>query len=277
MCRGICEKIREQWGSPFNPFESFVKDVFGKCEICFRAGYCTISQCKEQESNERQIIDHIVNSATLTAKINNNLIVSFPTANPDDQEKVIKINNGIEKILYKDIDKVRVLGSTDVVVPKLHNMFSNYLLKAFTVPNATPKMILEFNPSESANIPYYTGTAAEKLITKTEESIKKLEESVGKLSEIEKLADKGHIKEAKKEAGALEKTMGGLDKKFAEAEKKLDEQINKLNTMAAGVKDEKAAADIQSTIQNVKTAEKAAHEAHKAIENDKKQLRRLKK
>jgi hypothetical protein len=26
---GICEKIREEMESPFNPFDAFMKDVFG--------------------------------------------------------------------------------------------------------------------------------------------------------------------------------------------------------------------------------------------------------
>jgi soluble cytochrome b562 len=278
MCRGFCEKIREQWGSGFNPFEAFVKDVFGKCEICFRAGYCTISQCKEQEQKERQIIDHIVNSATLTAKINNQMIVNFPTANPADVTRVHEINTGIQKELGKDIKNALVIGTTEQVVPKINNLFNNYLINAFSLANSGYKVILDYNADQSAaNIPMYNGTSAEQLVSRTEQSIKKLDGAVNKLTEIEKLADKGEVKIAKKEAGTLEKSIDGLEKKFTNAEKKLDNQIDTLNKMATAVKDPNVLSTIQSTLQNVKTAEKAAHEAKEAIKEDKKQFRRLKK
>ena len=276
-CRGFCEKIREQFGSPFNPFEAFIKDVFGKCEICFRAGYCTISQCKEQEANEKQIIDHIVNSATLTAKINKDLIVNFPTANPQDCVQVQKINTGIEKELGKAINTALKISSTDQILPMVNNMVTNYLTNAFTVPNVTAKVIIGFDPKASANIPAYTATAVDKLVQKTEDSIKKLNGDVQKLDEIEKLADKGQVKEAQKEAATLEKSLDSLEKKFTTAEKKLENQIETLNKIASTVKDPKVSAEIQSTIQNVKTADKAAKEAKAAIKEDKKQFRRLKK
>jgi hypothetical protein len=276
-CRGFCEKIREQFGSPFNPFEAFIKDVFGKCEICFRAGYCTISQCKEQEANEKQIIDHIVNSATLTAKINNDLVVNFPSANPQDVVQVQSINNGIQKELGKAINTALKISSTDMILPMVNNMINNYLTNAFSVTNATPKVILNFDAKSSTNIPAYTATAVDKLVQNTENSIKKLNDDVMKLDEIEKLADKAEIKEAHKEASALEKSLNGLEKKFAIAEKKLDNEIDTLNKMATTVKDPKVSAEIQSTLQNVKTADKAAKEATAAIKEDKKQFRRLKK
>jgi hypothetical protein len=277
MCRGICEKIREQWGSPFNPFEAFIKDVFGKCEICFRAGYCTISECKEQEINEKKLIDHIVNSATLTSKISKDLVVNFPTANPDDVPRVQKINIGIEKELGKDIKRALVSGTTEEVIPKVNNMVNNYLGDAYHVPVASATEILNHNPKETANIPYYTANAAEKLVQKTENSINKLNGSVDKLSEIEKLANNGQIKEAKKEAAVLENSFNKIEQKYAIAENKLEKQVNTLYQVAAEVKDPAIAANIQSTIQNVKSAEKAAHEAKIAIQNDQKQLRRLKK
>jgi hypothetical protein len=277
MCRGICEKIREEFGSPFNPFEAFIKDVFGKCEICFRAGYCTISQCKEQEANEKQIIDHIVNSATLTARISNDLVVNFPSANPDDLPRVQKINTGIEKAIAKDVKNGLNAGTIEEVVPKVNNMVNNYLVNAYQVPAATAKEILNTNQKESANIPYYTTTAAEKLVQKTEDSIKKLDDNVEKLSEVEKLAKSGQVKKTKNEAAVLEKSLDKMEKKFANAEEKLEKQVDTLNEVASQVKDPKIVAEIQSTIQNVKTTEKAAHEAKAAIDKDKKQLKKLKK
>lgn len=119
------------WSAPWSPFEPFVKDVFGKCEICFRSGHCTISQCKDQEREELEIINSIVNASHLTAKVNADLLVAFPDGtakinNPNIQ-KSEKVNNQIEKILNKDIQTSIAIGSTDILLPKVQNLIHNYI------------------------------------------------------------------------------------------------------------------------------------------------------
>lgn len=48
-CKNTCWKVKELWtNSPDGVFKPFEKDIFGKCEICFRAGFCTIGECKAQ-------------------------------------------------------------------------------------------------------------------------------------------------------------------------------------------------------------------------------------
>lgn len=68
-CKSTCSKVKELWNnSPDGVFKPFEKDIFGKCEICFRAGFCTIGECKAQQDQELATIDQIVNKAKLTAK-----------------------------------------------------------------------------------------------------------------------------------------------------------------------------------------------------------------
>jgi hypothetical protein len=68
-CRNTCFKVKELWNnSPDHVFKPFEKDVFGKCEICFRAGFCSIEQCKAQQDMELEIISQVVNQAKLTSK-----------------------------------------------------------------------------------------------------------------------------------------------------------------------------------------------------------------
>lgn len=68
-CKNTCFKVKELWNnSPDHVFKPFEKDVFGKCEICFRAGFCSIAECKAQQDMELEVISEIVNKAKLTLK-----------------------------------------------------------------------------------------------------------------------------------------------------------------------------------------------------------------
>lgn len=71
-CRNTCYKVKEQWyNSPNKMFQPFEKDVFGKCDICFRAGYCAIEECHKQQEAEFEIINQVVNAAHISAKPQN--------------------------------------------------------------------------------------------------------------------------------------------------------------------------------------------------------------
>lgn len=68
-CRNTCVKIKESWNNINKTWEPFLRDIFGKCEICFRAGFCKISECKAQEENELEIIAKVVGQSKLSAKL----------------------------------------------------------------------------------------------------------------------------------------------------------------------------------------------------------------
>ena len=70
QCKNTCHRITQGWNSPYNIWEPFLKDIFGKCEICFRAGYCKITECEAQKENELKVISEVLNGAKLTAKVN---------------------------------------------------------------------------------------------------------------------------------------------------------------------------------------------------------------
>lgn len=68
-CGNTCHKVIDLWkNSPDKVFESFEKDMFGKCEICFRAGFCAIAECKAQQEMEMMVINQIVGNAKLSSK-----------------------------------------------------------------------------------------------------------------------------------------------------------------------------------------------------------------
>lgn len=68
-CKNTCQKVRDMWfTAPDKVFQAFEKDMFGKCEICFRAGFCSITECKGQEDLELQYINEVVNRSHFTSK-----------------------------------------------------------------------------------------------------------------------------------------------------------------------------------------------------------------
>jgi len=66
---GICSSLRKDIELP--DLKDFLKDILGKCDICFRAGFCTLTECQIQKSNELRLITHIVETSEFIGKIDN--------------------------------------------------------------------------------------------------------------------------------------------------------------------------------------------------------------
>jgi len=73
-CRQTCDKVWELWNRPQSPFAGFRGDNLGKCDSCFRAGFCSISECSAQKSMEKTVIDQVVNKAKLTGFVDNSIM-----------------------------------------------------------------------------------------------------------------------------------------------------------------------------------------------------------
>jgi len=73
-CRTTCHKVREIWGSPKSPLEAFASNTIGKCDACFRTGFCSVTECSLQKTAEKTVISKIVNQATLTGIVDNSNI-----------------------------------------------------------------------------------------------------------------------------------------------------------------------------------------------------------
>lgn len=83
-CISTCDTVRNLWTQ--NQFTDFNKDIFGKCDICFRAGFCTITECSDQKQKEETTIRSIVNKSHLTG-IKKNIVteLGFDKFNKDLQ------------------------------------------------------------------------------------------------------------------------------------------------------------------------------------------------
>lgn len=57
------------WNAPASVFASFKNDSLGKCEVCFRAGFCTMSECSVQKKFEISVINSTVDKAKLNGMV----------------------------------------------------------------------------------------------------------------------------------------------------------------------------------------------------------------
>lgn len=68
-CQNTCYKVSTQWSQPGSVFEAFLSDNIGKCDACFRAGYCTMTICNDQKRKEQTIIEQSVDHANFTGMV----------------------------------------------------------------------------------------------------------------------------------------------------------------------------------------------------------------
>ncbi len=73
-CKNTCYKVLKQWTQPGTQFEAFNKDAVGKCDVCFRGGFCSASQCEEQKRNEEKIIEGVISNTKFENIVNNSHI-----------------------------------------------------------------------------------------------------------------------------------------------------------------------------------------------------------
>ena len=101
------------WNAPASVFANFKNDSLGKCEVCFRAGFCTMSECSVQKKFEISVINSTVDKAKLNGivddkplkemlkKLMNNKKVDFKKMT----KKVKKNLKKAKKIVNKKAEK----------------------------------------------------------------------------------------------------------------------------------------------------------------------------
>jgi len=118
-----CLKVRDIWSQPNSVFEAFRKDTVGKCDACFRAGYCSMSMCEAQKQQELQVITQIVNKAQFSGLIESGpLNDMFKGAKKDVKVNIKKDKNEVTKLIesqksLKDFNKSmkKISGKLDKI------------------------------------------------------------------------------------------------------------------------------------------------------------------
>jgi len=117
-CKNTCWKVEKEWNQPDSKFQPFLNDSVGKCDACFRSGYCSASHCVEQKRREEDLIASVIDNhdfvtsavdtqelSKMVDKITNNESVNFEKI----AKKVRKETK--EALRMKDIEKKNQLIS----------------------------------------------------------------------------------------------------------------------------------------------------------------------
>lgn len=216
-----------------------MSDQFGKCEICFRAGYCTISQCKEQELKEIDVINRVVNQSTITGKVDENLLKNLPelkNVSQKDIKTTAKNNDQLAKIITNQVTSAIKNKSTDDLVPKIQSLIKSYFSEPFQVPQGNIREILYVNQpvASAADITYWNQQATsgvQKTTTYTHNLVKRLETTISALVKNKKKGD-GFKKAVKNTKANIAKIIAKYDK----AGKKLSAKESSLKKAVKGNK-----------------------------------------
>lgn len=220
-----------------------MNDQFGKCEICFRAGYCTISQCKEQELKEIDVINRVVNQSTITGKVDEGILKNLPDikqVTPKDIKATSKNNEQLAKIISNQVNVAIKNHSTEDLVPKIQSLVKSYFADPFQVPNGNIREILYVNQpvASAADITYWNQQAAsgvQKTTTITHNLVQRLENTVQGLIKAKSSSKKGS--EAFKKA--VKNTKANIAKilnRYQNAAKKLSAKEASLKKQVKGNK-----------------------------------------
>jgi hypothetical protein len=138
-CRNTCFRIKESWNNPNSMWDPFLHDVFGKCEICFRAGFCRISECDAQKENEAKIVDEIVANSKLNPKstdFKSQFGVQALDGDPMfyDPEKMRKIDDNISKCkrrIKESLDGTNAAGNAKQTAAIVSETVKDFFEKPF--------------------------------------------------------------------------------------------------------------------------------------------------
>jgi hypothetical protein len=244
VCRDTCYKIQEVWNTNWSPFKPFMSDQFGKCEICFRAGYCTISQCKEQELKEIDVINRVVNQSTITGKVDENLLKNLPdlkNVTPKDIKTTAKNNDQLAKIISNQVTSAIKNHSTEDLVPKIQSLIKSYFSEPFAVPQGNIREILYVNQqvASAADITYWNQQAisgVQKTTTYTHNLVQRLETTIQGLVKAKAQAKKGNTENYRK---AVKNTRANIAKILARYEKASKKLAAKEASLKKAVKSNK--------------------------------------
>jgi len=287
VCKNTCNKIKETWGTPWNPFDPFLKDMFGKCEICFRAGHCTISQCKEQEHNEIEVINSVINQSHLTGKVNPELLENGVTAKVDPKglSHINKVNPGVEKSLSKSIKDALAIRSTEALIPQVENFMGNY----FKNPSDSVKMgvfsILNNSPApaegvSAVNVSFYNEMGRNPnqqqipITHQAQAAVQSISNQINQINAIAPLVKKGDKKQVAKLAVKSEKQIQKAEKKFQKVEKQLQQKTKEINRLVNSnkISDPQVKAVLNESLGKLKQYTKDVKQVQAQLKQEKKKI-----
>jgi hypothetical protein len=267
---GTCEAIKQKWNIPMSPFEPFLKDNFGKCDICFETGYCTMAQCDSQKQKELEVITQIVNSAILTAKIDPNLLnIATPCNSTVVIPQTQQMNLHIEESMNRTLGYAINSGSTQELFPKFENLYNNYFADVYKVPKLQDVgQLMSKGSGSDIDI-------VDRMIREINEATTNLGKFVEQLAKLYETIPEGESKRLDDAVKDTEKNIEKMIERVEEVEKKIRDAELGLDQATVGVEDLSKRGDIDKQMQQLKEIEGAAQKVKDTLVKNKKRVRRF--
>jgi len=156
-CKNTCNMIMQQWNSAENMFLDFKTDVLGKCDICFRAGFCQIEECDKDRSDLIVLVNGYVENGNFRKRIEKSREIEYTNANKIakllTKNSLKRVENSLNKMLrsslkYKDPeifeDEVKMINDNYIyhTKEKLKDFdYNNFLVGCHMIIDATAREV----------------------------------------------------------------------------------------------------------------------------------------
>jgi len=259
--------------------------MFGKCEICFRAGYCSISECKEQEMKEIEIINTVINSASITGKVDENLLNNLPeikNVSKKDIPHAEKTNEKLNVKIASEINKAIKSHNTEDLVPKIQSLIKAYFVDPFQATQGGIREILYNTNSikSAADVTFWNQKAegeVSKSNLKTKDLVIKLDNQIKKLSDVKKTAKGEEVKQIEKAAKKTQAGVKKIEKKYNEAERKLNKKEAAIKKVISSNvdKDPQVTAALGESLKKVQEYKNVVKSVKQELKKEKQKLKGL--
>lgn len=209
--------------------------MFGKCEVCFRQGHCSITECQDQQKNQLSVIDSIVDHLPLRPQNSQAQVVSQVSG--EIKLDIQDINRGISVSLNDYLKDAVSVGSTAPIINQVNNLMNNYVLNSNPGDFLHPYSILNTNhnsatvsPTERSNPNGNELLPGVERIAKIAEQI---EDDVSKIHMVQS-DEKGNHKANRKANEALHKevdTLKRVDKLVDQVEESFEVAQHKIEEL----------------------------------------------
>jgi len=133
-CKNTCHKIIQQWNSPNSIFTDFQNDVLGKCDICFRAGYCSLTECDEIKAQELRVVNEMVENGLYRGKIDKENGKKYVVADSKKHLSPTSIDQ-MEKNVKKSLDNSIRAQNAEIAAKQVGSIVNNYVAQAANKQN----------------------------------------------------------------------------------------------------------------------------------------------
>jgi hypothetical protein len=176
-CKNTCHKIVHDWNAPNTIFGDFQNDVLGKCDICFRAGYCTLTECEKNKAEDLQVVNFIVENAIFRGKLDKENLKQYEIVNQDSHLTPSSITE-MEKNVKKSLKNSMIAQNAEVAAKQIGDVVNTYVNNSSN--NQNEKVL-------KRNVVYQNFLLQANIIAKTTD--KEIEELKNLLEEYAKMKD----------------------------------------------------------------------------------------